>query len=320
MAGVSGHGNSGLLHIGSSSSTPLTRPEHRPDVMIAITPRNSYAGDQRPDVDAIFGKFPGLKIAVSEGRASDGSSTPGEHWTTWISTSRMDGGRLRRFAAERRFFLFFFSHRAHIVDLFHRRTASGLEQASPDGVDSITWECVYPALGQHPGRITRAAVQSLHGSGRRARQDAHRNARRCISSIRLAASARGKHVAALRRGRVNVDTPSQVGRQIEGGVKADPSFAAIAGRRPRRLAGWRRALDAEMDDLPSRADGSTPAPPDALLAYARGRRRQPVEASSTLPCLDRRQWQPAESSGGPIAGKCWPSRRSRRDTTASRVA
>jgi predicted TIM-barrel fold metal-dependent hydrolase len=55
------------LHIGSSSSVPITAPDAPPEVMISLTPANSMQAVTDIIFSGIFKRFPTLQVAMSEG-------------------------------------------------------------------------------------------------------------------------------------------------------------------------------------------------------------------------------------------------------------
>jgi len=124
------------LHIGSSSSLILTASDAPADVMISITPMNSFLALNDLMWTPIFKKFPDIRIAMSEGGigwipyALERMDYVYEHHHAWTGA---DFGGLRPSDV----------YRKHIVTCFID-DASGLEQRQRVGVDSITWECDYP--------------------------------------------------------------------------------------------------------------------------------------------------------------------------------
>ena len=124
------------LHIGSSSSLLLTASDAPADVMISITPMNSFLALNDLMWTSIFKKFPRIKIAMSEGGigwipyALERMDYVYEHHHSW--TGADFGGRRPSDV-----------YRDHIVTCFID-DASGLELRHRVGIDSITWECDYP--------------------------------------------------------------------------------------------------------------------------------------------------------------------------------
>jgi predicted TIM-barrel fold metal-dependent hydrolase len=124
------------MHIGSSSAMIVTSLDAPADVSIAITPMNSYLALNDLMWTPIFKKFPGVKIAMSEGGigwipyALERMDYVYEHHHRWTGA---DFGGLRPSDV----------FREHIITCFID-DASGLEQRHRVGVDGITWECDYP--------------------------------------------------------------------------------------------------------------------------------------------------------------------------------
>jgi predicted TIM-barrel fold metal-dependent hydrolase len=215
------------LHIGSSSSLLLTASDAPADVMISITPMNSFLALNDLMWTPIFGKFPRIKIAMSEGGigwipyALERMDYVYEHHHSW--TGADFGGRRPSDV-----------YRDHIVTCFID-DASGLELRHRVGVDSITWECDYPhsdstwpqspeLLGKSLGGIPDDEVDRM----------THLNAMRVFQFDPFAVRPRERcTVAALRAEASDVDTSIRsLGRKNDGGMKAT-ELAAIA--RPEAL-------------------------------------------------------------------------------------
>jgi predicted TIM-barrel fold metal-dependent hydrolase len=129
-------GTVACLHIGSSSSLLLTATDAPADVMISITPMNSFLALNDLMWTPIFKKFPDMKVAMSEGGigwipyALERMDYVFEHHHAWTGAD-FDGLRPSDV------------YRRNIITCFID-DASGLEQRHRIGVDAITWECDYP--------------------------------------------------------------------------------------------------------------------------------------------------------------------------------
>ena len=129
-------GTVACLHIGSSSALLLTATDAPADVMISITPMNSFLALNDLMWTSIFKKFPGVQIAMSEGGigwipyALERMDYVYEHHHAWTGA---EFGGVRPSDVYRR----------NIVTCFID-DASGLEQRHRIGIDAITWECDYP--------------------------------------------------------------------------------------------------------------------------------------------------------------------------------
>jgi len=124
------------LHIGSSSSLPITSGDAPIDVAIALTPVNAFQALADLLYSPVLTKFPGLKFAMSEGGIGwvpyllERCDYVYRHHHSWTSTDL--GGEL---PSER--------YRTHITTCFID-DAGGLASYERVGTDSITWECDYP--------------------------------------------------------------------------------------------------------------------------------------------------------------------------------
>jgi predicted TIM-barrel fold metal-dependent hydrolase len=124
------------LHIGSSSSLILTASDAPADVMIAITPMNSYLALNDLMWTSIFRKFPDVKIALSEGGigwipyALERMDYVYEHHHAWTGAD---------FGGQRPSDIF----RQNILTCFID-DPTGIEIRHRIGIDSISWECDYP--------------------------------------------------------------------------------------------------------------------------------------------------------------------------------
>jgi predicted TIM-barrel fold metal-dependent hydrolase len=217
------------LHIGSSSSLLLTASDAPADVMISITPMNSFLALNDLMWTSIFKKFPRITIAMSEGGigwipyALERMDYVYEHHHSW--TGADFGGRRPSDV-----------YRDHIVTCFID-DASGLELRHRVGIDSITWECDYPHSDSTWPHSPELLGKSLSGiPDDEIDQMTHRNAMRVFQFDPFAVRPKERcTVGALRAEASDVDTSIRsLGRQNAGGMKAT-ELAAIA--RPAALDG-----------------------------------------------------------------------------------
>jgi predicted TIM-barrel fold metal-dependent hydrolase len=215
------------MHIGSSSSLLLTASDAPVDVMISITPMNSFLALNDLMWTPIFRKFPTIKVAMSEGGigwipyALERMDYVHEHHHSWTGAD---------FGGQRPSDVF----RDHIVTCFIDDT-SGLEQRYRVGVDSITWECDYPHSDSTWPHSPELLDKSLSGiPDDEVDKMTHLNAMRAYQFDPF--SIRPKEqctVGALRAEAFDVDTSVRsLGRNNEGGMSAT-ELAAIA--RPEAL-------------------------------------------------------------------------------------
>ena len=124
------------MHIGSSSSMPVTSVDAPADVMMTLAPMNLFSAAADIIFSPVLRKFSGVKIALSEG---------GIGWIPYF-LDRIDWvyGRQRYWTGQD------FGGRLP-SDVFRDQILtcfiddpSGIELRHRIGVDSITWECDYP--------------------------------------------------------------------------------------------------------------------------------------------------------------------------------
>ena len=215
------------LHIGSSSSLLLTASDAPADVMISITPMNSFLALNDLMWTSIFKNFPRIKIAMSEGGigwipyALERMDYVYEHHHSW--TGADFGGRRPSDV-----------YRDHIVTCFID-DAAGLELRHRVGVDSITWECDYPHSDSTWPHSPELLSKSLSGiPDDEVEKMTHLNAMRVFQFDPFAVRPKERcTVRALRAEASDVDTSIRsLGRKNVGGMKAT-ELAAIA--RPEAL-------------------------------------------------------------------------------------
>jgi predicted TIM-barrel fold metal-dependent hydrolase len=210
------------MHIGSSSSLLLTASDAPADVMIAITPMNAYLALNDLMWTPIFRKFPGVRVAMSEGGigwipyALERMDYVFEHHHAW--TGADFGGRRPSDV-----------YRDHIITCFID-DASGLEQRHRVGVDSITWECDYPHSDSTWPNSPELLSKSLHGiPDGEIDKMTHLNTMRVYQFDPFSVRPRAKcTVGALRAEGADVDIAIRsLGRSNAGGTSAT-QLAAIA--------------------------------------------------------------------------------------------
>ncbi len=124
------------LHIGSSSSVPVTAPDAPPEVMISLTPSNSQLALADRVFSGIFTRFPALQVALSEGGIGwvpyllERMDYVFRHHHAWTGTHL--GGLLPSEVFRRNIWTCFIDD------------AAGIRTRDLVGVDRITWECDYP--------------------------------------------------------------------------------------------------------------------------------------------------------------------------------
>jgi predicted TIM-barrel fold metal-dependent hydrolase len=216
------------MHIGSSSSMIVTATDAPADVSIAITPMNSFLALADLLWTPIFGKFPDLKIALSEGGigwipyALERFDYVYEHHHAW--THADFGGLLPSEV-----------FRKHIITCFID-DASGLEQRHRVGIDGITWECDYPHSDSTWPNAPEVLAKGLVGiPDDEVEKITHRNAMRAFQFDPFAIRPR-KHctVGALRAEAGDVDT----GIVSMGRTVSDASASGLAAK-AKQFAGIR---------------------------------------------------------------------------------
>jgi len=215
------------LHIGSSSALLLTATDAPADVMISITPMNSFLALNDLMWTPVFRKFPEIKLAMSEGGigwipyALERMDYVFEHHHAWTGAD-FGGGRPSDV------------YRQHIITCFID-DASGLEQRHRIGVDSMTWECDYPHSDSTWPNSPELLGKTLHGiPDDEIDKITHLNAMRVFQFDPFSIRARDKcRVGALRAEAADVDVSIRsLGRVNAGGTSAT-ELAAIA--RPKAL-------------------------------------------------------------------------------------
>jgi hypothetical protein len=210
------------LHIGSSSSLILTASDAPADVMIAITPMNSYLALNDLMWTSIFRKFPDVKIALSEGGigwipyALDRMDYVYEHHHAWTGAD---------FGGQRPSDVF----RKNVLTCFID-DPTGIEVRHRVGIDSISWECDYPhsdSTWPHSPELLSKSLADVPDD--EIDQLTHLNTMRHYQFDPFAIRPREQcTVGALRAEAADVDTAIRsLGRQNAGGMSAT-ELAAIA--------------------------------------------------------------------------------------------
>lgn len=208
------------LHIGSSSTIPITAPDAAPEVMISLTPVNSLQAITDILFSGTFGRFPGLQIAMSEGGigwipyALERADYAYNHHHAWTHTDL--GGKLPSELFHEHFWTCFIDDKA------------GVEMRHLVGVDRMMWEMDYPhsdstwptapeQLWTNIGYLPDAEINAI----------THENAMRAFSFDPFRHRARERAtVAALRSEASDVDiSVKSMGRR-----KAEAGGAALSAR------------------------------------------------------------------------------------------
>lgn len=142
-------------HIGSSSNMPTTSPDAPMQVGVLLTPANAFYTATDLVFSPIFGKFPALRWALSEG---------GIGWVPYFLE------RLERTADRHGAWLDIASDPSP-REIFDRNIwvcfiddAVGLDQRHRIGVDKIMWECDYPHADSnwpHSGEYVRKLTEGI---------------------------------------------------------------------------------------------------------------------------------------------------------------
>ena len=205
------------LHIGSSSSMPLTTPDAPPEVVISLTPTNSMLAIADVVFSGIFKRFPTLQIAMSEGGTGwipyllERMDYTYQHHHSWTGTDL--GGRLPSQIFHDHFWTCFIDD------------AVGLEMRHHTGVDKMMYELDFP----HSDSTWPTAPEQLwKGIGHLPEDEinkiTHENAMRCYNFDPFKYRPKEKStVAALRAEAADVDIEikSMGRRKAEGNMMAD---------------------------------------------------------------------------------------------------
>jgi len=199
------------LHIGSSSSLPVTAPDAPPEVTISLTPLNSMQAVADIVFSGVFKRVPGLQISMSEG---------GVGWLPYL-LERMDyvygrhhawtqtdlGGSLPSEVFAEHFWTCFIDDRA------------GVANRALVGIDRMMWELDYPhsdttwpnapeQLWEHFVGVPDADIDKItHGNAMRAFSFdpyAHRARERCtVAALRAEAAGVDTSIKSLGRRRAD---------------------------------------------------------------------------------------------------------------------
>jgi predicted TIM-barrel fold metal-dependent hydrolase len=188
------------LHIGSSSSMPVTAPDAPPDVVMALTPINSLLAVTDILFSGVFNRFPGLQIAMSEGGVG------------WIP-----------FALERADYVYQHHHRWTGADfggklpsqVFHEHFWTcfiddpiGVKLRDDVGVERMMWELDYPHSDSTWPTAPEILWKNLAGLPEdEINKITHQNAMRCFSFDPFQHRPRERStVRALRSEAADIDT------------------------------------------------------------------------------------------------------------------
>jgi predicted TIM-barrel fold metal-dependent hydrolase len=188
------------LHIGSSSSMPVTAPDAPPDVVMALTPINSLLAVTDILFSGVFNRFPGLQIAMSEGGVG------------WIP-----------FALERADYVYQHHHRWTGADfggklpsqVFHEHFWTcfiddpiGVKLREDVGVERMMWELDYPHSDSTWPTAPEILWKNLAGLPEdEINKITHQNAMRCFSFDPFQHRPRERStVRALRSEAADIDT------------------------------------------------------------------------------------------------------------------
>ncbi|MQY31248.1 amidohydrolase family protein [Nocardia aurantia] len=143
------------LHLGSSSTVPITSPDAPIEVIYSLSPIGLIEAASDLVWSSVFRKFPDLRVALSEGGVGwvpyfqeriDQIYAKTRHW------SGMDlGGRLPSEI-----------FREHVLLCFIEDSV-GLENRRHLNIDNLTWECDYPHSDSTWPRSPEAVWPSLSG-------------------------------------------------------------------------------------------------------------------------------------------------------------
>jgi predicted TIM-barrel fold metal-dependent hydrolase len=194
------------VHIGSSSSMPVTSVDAPADVSIAVTPINLFMASADLLWSRVFREFPDLKIALSEG---------GIGWIPYFME------RADYVHARQRFWTGADFGGSQPSEVFRRNFVTcfiddrlGLRVRDEVGVETICWECDYPHSDSTWPRSPEVLWESLEGlTDEEIDAITHRNAMRIFGFDPFPLSARDEvTVGALRARAADVDlTPRSYG-------------------------------------------------------------------------------------------------------------
>ncbi len=196
------------MHLGSSSTVPMTSPDAPTEVIYSLSPVNLIEAATDVLWSPIFRKFPTLRVALSEGGIGwipyflervDYIYRHTQHWTG------MDlGGRLPSEVFNE-----------HVIVCFID-DAVGIETRHHLNIDNITWECDYPHSDTTWPRAPEVLMASLTGlSDDEIDKITHRNAMRHFQYDPFAHIPRDRAtVSALRQEAVGWDVSVRSTRHL----------------------------------------------------------------------------------------------------------
>jgi Amidohydrolase len=200
----------------------MTASDAPADVMISITPMNSFLALNDLMWTSVFKKFPGIKIAMSEGGigwipyALERMDYVYEHHHSWTGA---DFGGLRPSDV----------YRKHIITCFID-DAAGLKLRHDVGIDSITWECDYPHSDSTWPHSPELVGKILHGiPDDEVNKITHLNAMREYQFDPFVKRSRANcTVGALRAEAADVDVAIRSMNRVSSGAMSAASLAAVA--------------------------------------------------------------------------------------------
>ena len=164
------------LHIGSSSTVPITAVDAPPEVMISLTPSNAMLAVTDIVFSGIFKRFPALQIAMSEGGTGwlpymlERMDYVQKHHAAWTGTDL--GGRKPSEIFHDQFWTCFIDDEI------------GVKLRHEVGLDKAMWEMDYPHSDSTWPNVAGAAVALVAGPARgRHRQD-HPRERHAVLLVR----------------------------------------------------------------------------------------------------------------------------------------
>ena len=162
------------LHIGSSSSMPLTTPDAPPEVVISLTPTNSMMAVADIVFSGIFKRFSTLQMAMSEGGTGwlpyilERMDYTYQHHHAWTGTDL--GGRLPSQIFHDHFWTCFIDD------------AVGIDLREKVGLDKTMWEMDYPHSDSTWPTAPEMLWKSLgHIPAEEINKITYQNAMRCFS-------------------------------------------------------------------------------------------------------------------------------------------
>lgn len=146
------------MHLGSSSQAPTTSPDAPVEVIYSLSPINLFEAAADLVWSPMFRRFPGLRVALSEGGTGwvpyflERIDYIYNHTRPWTGTDL--GGRQPSEI-----------FKEHVVTCFIS-DAVGVETRHHLNIDNITWECDYPHSDSTWPQSPESAMKDLRGLSR----------------------------------------------------------------------------------------------------------------------------------------------------------